>query len=82
MTHCQHIADLATNYSTPIDRFGLNIPNGIPHYINHYGDCVGYPEEKFFNVEHELGTGYYPYGDLPDVLDAYEGGEENYWNTG
>lgn len=59
----------------------LNIPNGIPHYINHYGDCVGYPEEKFFNVEHELGTGYYPYGDLPDVLDAYEGGEENNWNT-
>lgn len=59
----------------------LNAPNGIPHYINHYGDFVGYPEDDFFNVEHQLGTGYYPYGDLPDALDAYEDEEENIWNT-
>ena len=58
----------------------LNAPNGIPHYINHYGDFVGYPEDDFFNVEHQLGTGYYPYGDLPDALDAYEDEEENIWN--
>lgn len=36
---------------------------------------------NFFNVEHQLGTGYYPYGDLPDALDAYEDEEENIWNT-
>lgn len=30
---------------------------------------------------HNMGTGYYPYGELPDSLDAYEGDESNRWNT-
>lgn len=59
----------------------LTHPDGIKHYINHYGDCIGYPEDDFLSEEHGLGTGYYPYGDLPDALDAYEGDETNFWNT-
>lgn len=58
----------------------LNDPNGVNHYINHYGDCIGYPESESSYEEHMLGTGYYPYGDLPDVLDAFEGDESNFWN--
>lgn len=60
----------------------LNNPNGIVHYINHYGDCIGYPEnDELIYGEHNLGTGYHPYGDLPDAVEAYENDESNYWNT-
>ena len=31
--------------------------------------------------DHNLGTGYYPYGDLPSSSDAYEGDNSNRWNT-
>lgn len=60
----------------------LSTPNGVNHFINHYGDCVGYPEnEKSIKKDvHGLGTGYYPYGDLPDELEAFEGNELNFWN--
>lgn len=53
--------------------------------IDHYGLIVSEMEfisenyESF--TEHNLGTGYYPYGELPDYLDAYEGDESNCWNT-
>lgn len=59
----------------------VNNPNGVDHYVNHYGDCIGYPQDDFPNKEHTLGTGYYPYGDLPDTSDAYEGDDSNRWNT-
>ncbi len=53
--------------------------------IDHYGlmvsemECISINNESF--SEHNLGTGYYPYGELPDALDAYEGDESNRWNT-
>ena len=51
-------------------------PNGIEHYINHYGDYVGTPEyhcamRDDFGFDEEI----------PDALDAYEGDESNRWNT-
>ncbi|MDE7069907.1 MAG: WG repeat-containing protein [Alistipes sp.] len=53
----------------------------VAHYINHYGEFVAWEEDCQDNVFSGNGTGYYPYGELPDALDAYEGDESNYWNT-
>lgn len=53
----------------------------VAHYINHYGDFVAWKEDCQDDVFSGSGTGYYPYGELPDSLDAYEGDESNYWNT-
>lgn len=53
----------------------------IDHYINHYGEFVAWEEDCQDNVFSSNGTGYYPYGELPDALDAYEGDESNCWNT-
>lgn len=52
--------------------------------IDHYGlivesECIEYYNEV--QSEHNLGTGYYPHGNLPDALDAYDGDEGNRWNT-
>ena len=55
----------------------------IDIYINHYGDFIGYPEaeEDQYDVFSGNGTGYYPFGDLPDASEAYEGDSEALWNT-
>lgn len=54
----------------------------IDIYINHYGNFVGYPElEGQCDVFAGSGTGFYPYGDLPDASDAYEGDPDALWNT-
>ncbi len=50
-------------------------------YINHYGEVVGLEEDYDNSLFSGNGTGYYPYGELPDSLDAYEGDESNLWNT-
>ena len=55
--------------------------NSIPYYINHYGNYVQDAYEYGDVSGHNLGTGYYPYGDLPSSSDAYEGDEPNRWNT-
>lgn len=57
----------------------LALKNGVEHYINHYGDCIGYPEYEESSFGN--GTGYYPYGELPSASDAYEGDSDAYWNT-
>lgn len=51
-------------------------PNGIEHYINHYGDYVGTPEYRCAMID-DFGFDK----DIPDALDAYEGDESNRWNT-
>lgn len=40
----------------------LSTPNGVNHFINHYGDCVGYPENEksIKNDVHDLGTDTIP----------------------
>lgn len=53
----------------------------VPCYINHYGEIVGLTEKCNSSLFRGNGTGYYPYGELPDALDAYEGDESNRWNT-
>lgn len=53
----------------------------IAHYINHYGECVAIEDETSDNLFSGNGTGYYPFGELPDASDAYEGDESNRWNT-
>lgn len=53
----------------------------VPVYINHYGDIIEYYEEEDYNPTFGNGTGYYPFGDLPSSLDAYEGDSSNYWNN-
>ena len=53
----------------------------IPYYINHYGNFVEDAYEYDNISDHNLGTGYYPYGDLPSSSDAYEGDNSNRWNT-
>ena len=53
----------------------------VPCYINHYGGVVGLEEDYDSSLFSGNGTGYYPYGELPDSLDAYEGDESNRWNT-
>ena len=50
-------------------------------YINHYGEVVGLEEDYDNSLFSGNGTGYYPYGECPDSLDAYEGDESNRWNT-
>lgn len=54
--------------------------------IDHYGlfesvEIADYICDDNDYHEQYLGTGYYPYGDLPDALDAYEGDSSNRWNT-
>lgn len=53
----------------------------VPYYINHYGNPVEDAYVYQNDSEHQLGTGYYPYGDLPSVSDAYEGDSDARWNT-
>ena len=61
----------------------LNSNNSVPVYINHYGDIIEYYEDEVVDYFPTFGngTGYYPYGDLPSSLDAYEGDPSNYWNN-
>lgn len=56
----------------------LNRPNTCKVYIDHYGNVIDfyYEEEGGFCGN---GTGYYPYGDLPDASDVYEGDYSNLW---
>lgn len=56
-----------------------NNDNAIDHYINHYGDCVGYPEYENDNYGCCIGSTAYIGED--DILDAYEGDSSNLWNT-
>ncbi len=58
----------------------LNKPETCKAYIDHYGNVIDFynEEESTFSGN---GTGYYPFGDLPDNLDAYEGESSNLWNT-
>lgn len=55
--------------------------NTIPYYINHHGNYVQDAYDSDDISEHNLGTGYYPYGDLPDSSNTYEGDDSNRWNT-
>lgn len=55
----------------------VDSPYGVRHYINHYGDCIGYPETDDDTTWLD-STAYQ--GDS-DILDAYEGDESNMWNT-
>lgn len=58
----------------------LNRSNTCKVYIDHYGNVIDYysEEEGTFSGN---GTGYYPFDDLPNSLDAYEGDISNLWNT-
>lgn len=57
----------------------LNKHDTCKAYIDHYDNIIGfYQEECQFCSD---GTEYYPFGELPDDLDAYEGDTSNYWNT-
>lgn len=47
--------------------------NTIPYFINHYGNFVMDAYDYDNISEHNLGTSYYPYGDLPSSSGAYEG---------
>ena len=53
----------------------------IDYYINHYGDFIDYPETENMSLLEGKGTSTYPYGDLPDASDAYEGLLDAFWNT-
>lgn len=55
----------------------IDSPNGVVHYINHYGDCIGYPESD----DDTTWLGSTAYQGDSDILDAYEGDESNMWNT-
>lgn len=55
----------------------LDSENGIPHFIDHYGVVVGYPEESIDNT----WDGSTAYNSDNDILDAYEGDYSNMWNT-
>jgi len=55
--------------------------HSIAYYINHYGNYVQDAYDYGNSSDHNLGTMYYPYGDLPDSSDAYEGDDSNRWNT-
>lgn len=60
----------------------LNSSTAVNIYINHYGDFIDFSEnDDFTSEDFGLGTNNYPYEDLPDRLDAYEGDESNFWNT-
>lgn len=57
----------------------LNKPDTCKVYIDHYGNIIDfYYEEGVFSGN---GTGFYPFNDLSDSLDAYEGDPSNLWNT-
>lgn len=58
-----------SEYRFKIDNYGLIVES----------ECIEYYNEV--QSEHNLGTGYYPYGNLPDALDAYDGYKGNRWNT-
>ncbi len=58
----------------------LNRPNTCKVYIDHYGNVVDFYDEAEGSFSGN-GTGYYPYGILPDDSDAYEGDFSNSWNT-
>ena len=57
-----------------------NKPDTCKVYIDHYGNVIDfhYEEEGTFSGN---GKGFYPFDDLPDKLDAYEGTPSNLWNT-
>lgn len=55
----------------------LNGTDAIPHYINHYGECIGHPDDEE-DITWNDSTSYI--GDN-DILDAYEGDASNMWNT-
>lgn len=55
----------------------LNGTDAIPHYINHYGEFVGHPDDDE-DITWTDSTSYI--GDN-DILDAYEGDASNMWNT-
>lgn len=59
----------------------LDAKDCVPVYINHYGDIIEYYQEDDYTTTYGNGTGYYPYGELPSSLDAYEGDTSNYWNN-
>lgn len=82
----QHITEAKymnnENYNIFIDGKALtqlNQPETCKIYIDHYDNIVDYyQEESSFCGS---GTGYYPFGDLPDSSDVYEGNCSNIWNT-
>lgn len=60
----------------------IDSKDGVPAYINHYGDVIEYYVEEVGDTPtFGNGTGYYPFGELPSALDAYEGDSSNYWNN-
>ena len=59
----------------------LSSRNGVEHYIDHYGNVVGYPEIEGPGIFSGNGTGYYPLGELPDASEAYEDDSDALWNT-
>lgn len=62
-------------------RIQIEDNNAIPYYINHYGNYIQDADEYNDISEHHLGTGYYPFGELPNSSEAYEGNDSNRWNT-
>lgn len=66
-------------YRYIIDHYGIMVKEAEPLRYNFDDDNYSYDEED--RAEHNLGTGYYPYGELPDSSDAYEGDDSNRWNT-
>ena len=55
-----------------------NNENACNHYMNHFGDVVGYPE---YGDNHYGLLGSTAYRGDSDILDAYEGDSSNMWNT-
>lgn len=55
----------------------LNGTDAIPHYINHYGECIGHPDDD----EDITWNGSTSYIGDNDILDAYESDASNMWNT-
>ena len=51
--------------------------DAVPHYINHYGEFIGHPDDEE-DITWDGSTSYI--GDN-DILDAYEGDASNMWNT-
>lgn len=55
-----------------------NNENACDHYMNHFGNVVGYPE---YYDDHYGFLGSTAYRGDSDILDAYEGDSSNMWNT-
>lgn len=85
ITDCKFIARDGYNLfneGKAMVKLKLSVEDGVLFYINHYGDIVEYDpyENGIYESTFGNGTGYYPFGDLPNSLDAFEGDKSNMWN--